>query len=265
MTYKKKYLALLAVVVLVLPVGKAFGQASAVITLATAPKIIDTNDTTFFGAHPSEIGNWQYIFDVNVTAYNFGPAFRLENFDTNAIVNQNGGRIAAQKWSFFGTNTSNAAFRQDYGSSGSGASWVLHAGGTALGAGINNFWHAPSDYVGVAPSFGGGGWAAPSFQPTGTQSAFGTDTDFTLNFNASTTSSPVTGLIATVRIVHPNSPGALPYVVRQFGVDHTGTVLGPLASVAAAATPEPTTMGLLVTALAGMCFVAHRRRRRVGA
>jgi len=248
---------------LILSVGTANAQTF-VVSLATAPKIIDMNDVLFFGANAAEIGNWQYIYDVNVTSWNFAPRFTLSGFNPSLIVNQRastafGNGILTQKWDRTAARSSNVPARQNYGSyAAAGPTWLQGGIPSGVGGFIQNYWHAPADYTVSAGTDFSGGFPIPDYIRAGF-----IENPTTLSFNSKATSSTAqNGLIATIRLVHPYGPAGITYTGIQFGNSISGTVLGPAVAPPPPAVPEPSTLALILASLVGSAAVLYHRRRR---
>lgn len=258
-------------------IGRVANAQTFTITLATAPKIIDSNDVTFFGAHAAELGKWQYIYDVNVTAWQFAPRFTISGFDPTLIVNQNvtggfGSGILTQKWDRTSVVTTNTTVRTllygAYGNSGSvgpstAGNWLTAGTPTGLGKVMNNYWHGTSAYTVSAGSDFSGGFPIPDYIRAGYIEFPSAATTSPLSFQSKATSSNVqNGLIATFRIVHPFAPGAINYSGIRFGGTTTGTVLGPTVAPLVVV-PEPSTLALVAVALTGTLALFYHRRRRL--
>jgi len=170
-----------------------------------------------------EAGNWEYIYDVvgDGTESQFDE-WQLEGFDTSLIVNQVPGSpgIIQQKWDYYSANSPATWHRAAYGSySVDGVNWLLngHAGE------ILNTWHAPSDYSGNA-----GFLSAPRY--TGAATIDGGGPNTVRLVSQITSGNLLNGLLATLRIVHPNAPGLISYNMYSFnngGTNYIGNVAGP--------------------------------------
>ena len=183
------------------------------------------------GAGEDFEGNWEYVYDVNITGMNYLSKHGLSGFDTSAILNQweydpyqyevEPHGTLVQYWSWWPAN--------DYGDelcfgsySTDDATWTLH--GEAWST--DNPWHVPTDYTG-----GSGILKAPAWF-TGLIDAG----DDSLAYTARRlTGTALTGLVMTFRIVHPNEPGTIDWWVENketsasdsYIFTDTGTIVGP--------------------------------------
>ena len=252
----------LAAAALFLASAQIASAANIYAQLAAAPQLLGP----ITASNPAEEGNWEYVYDIMMDNESQFDEFQLEGFDTTQIVNQHPfshgsiSGILTQKWDGYAASTGIKSWDQTaYGSYNSGGSWTIPGGYTGLGEGILNTWHAPGDYQGTSS------WAGvdPKFVTPGhsvTSSAGVADN--ALRFvNSVTTGTLYTGLIVTVRIVHPNAPGSIDMRAYSFnggGTVYTNSVTGPGAG--GGSVPEPSTMAMLGMAMLG--FIAVLRRRR---
>ena len=250
---------LMTLALLLIP-GQFANAANIYAELAATP--VQLNSIT--ASNPAEDGKWEYVYDILLDNESQFDYFQLEGFDTTQIVNQHpfshGSQsgILTQKWDGYAASTSIKSWDQTaYGSYNSGGNWTIPAGYTGLGEGILNAWHDPGDYQGTSS------WAGvdPKFvQPGHSVSSSAGVANHALLFNNSvTTGTLYTGLIVTVRIVHPDQPGIIDFRGYSFnagGTTYTNSVVGP------AGVPEPGTFGLLgVACLTGAVFLRRRPYR----
>ncbi|REJ69403.1 MAG: PEP-CTERM sorting domain-containing protein [Planctomycetota bacterium] len=170
-----------------------------------------------------EAGNWEYIFDL----VGDGTGSRLDKwwlsgFDMSLIVNHVPGDPLSmqQKWDHNAANQPDPWHRASYGSySDDGVNWLLdgHPGE------ILNTWHAPWEYSGD-----GGSFTAPQFISAGAITGDGVTTPYDMQFQSQINNgNPLSGLLATLRVVHPNAPGTIQYRAHTFLGDYNGDVIGP--------------------------------------
>lgn len=227
--------------------------------LATSPVML----TVVSAQNAAEVGKYEYVYDIKLDNESQFDEFQFEGFDMSKIVNENefshGSTtgMLTQKWDGYAASTGIKSWDQEaYGSYNSGGSWTIPALYTGLGQGILNPWHHPSDYQGTSSS----GVVDPKFIAPGHIVADSTGAaDAALRFvNSVTTSTLYNGLIATVRIVHPNKPDVINFRGYSFNAPvYTNTLLGPSG---AGPSPEPGTIALLGIGLLGMTAVIRRRR-----
>ena len=182
------------------------------------------------GAGEDFEGNWEYVYDVNITGMNYLSEHGLSGFDTAGILNQweydpyqyeiEPHGTLVQYWSWWPAN--------DYGDelcfgsySTDDATWTLHAEAWS----IDNPWHVPTDYTG-----GSGILRAPAWF-TGLIDA---DDDSLAYTARRLTGTALTGMVMTFRIVHPNAPDTVDWWVSNKETSSGeviftdwGTVVGP--------------------------------------
>ena len=229
--------------------------------LATSPVML----TVVSAQNAAEVGKYEYVYDIIMDNESQFDEFQFEGFDMLEIINENEfshgstSGMLTQKWDGYAASTGIKSWDQTaYGSYNSGGSWTIPAGYTGLGQGILNAWHDPSEYQGTSS------WAGvdPKFITPGHIVAdFAGTPDAALRFvNSVTTSTLYNGLIATVRIVHPNAPGLIDFRAYSFNAPtYSNTLLGP-SGPGPAFTPEPGAIALLGIGLFGMTVVIRRRR-----
>jgi hypothetical protein len=182
-------------------------------------------------------GNWEYVYDLNITDMDYLNEHGLSGFDTSAILNQweydpyqyetSPQGTLVQYWTWWAAN--DVGTIECFGSySTDDATWTLHAEPWAM----DNPWHVPTDYTG-----GSGILKAPSWF-TG---LIDEDNDSLAYTARRLTGTNLTGMVMTFRIVHPNAPGTIDWWVSNKSdssgtIIYTdyGTVVGPSSS-----TPDP--------------------------
>jgi hypothetical protein len=248
---------------LLMATSPAANAANIYAELATSPVML----TVVSAQNAAEVGKYEYIYDIMMDNESEFEEFQLEGFDTTAIVNQHPfshgsiSGILTQKWDGYAASTGIKSWDQTaYGSYNSGGNWTIPAGYTGLGEGVLNPWHVPGDYQGTSS------WAGvdPKFVTPGhsVTSTGGTVDGALLFVNSVTTGTLYTGLIVTVRIVHPGAPDTIDfraYSLNGGGTVYTNTLVGP-GSGGPAGVPEPGTIALLGIGLLGMTAVIRRRR-----
>ncbi len=213
---KKQLVAMFAVAAVVAMSGTAFGSTSMVLDYAG-----QMGD-----------GNWEYVYSVEAVSASWVVNCRLEGYDFSKLLNQCdpehgwGGHAGSinQKWNATAANNPPSWTRDTYGSySIDGANWIMD-GVNPDHAYMNN-WRDPSEYVGLG--FTGESWeyAGNIVDPDPE------DGEGMLMFDAKSTGSG-TGVLLTFRIVTPDSPGQINYVVWSYIGEHQklDTIVGPVGA-----------------------------------
>lgn len=224
-----------------------------------------TKLTSVTAQHPSEIGHYEYMYDVYMDNESQFERFKLEGFDAAKIINQHSFTHASisgtltQKWDAFAQSPIVGSMDQkSYGSYNNGGAWAIVPGYTGLGEGILNRWHSIGDYTGttsgssVNPKFLGPGRVVPDSSGKA---------DYSVLFvNDLPTPALYDGLVATFRIVHPAPPTQVTFSAfsaNAGGTSYSNSLLGPGATV-----PEPSTVVLFGVALLSVMSTMRTRRRR---
>jgi hypothetical protein len=261
--------------------GKIFGFLSAAIltvgmtSSAQAANIYATlHQATVLDAatasHASEIGAWEYIYEVHMD--NEGQFANMQlgggSFDAAGIINQHpfshgsDSGILTQKWDGYAASTGIKSWDHTaYGSYNSGGNWVFPAAYNGVGEGIVNAWHTTATYqgtsswAGVDPKFIGPASVTDMPGSGGTGDA--------LHFpNRVTTGTLYNGLVLSFRIVTDQAPGTVTFRAYSFNgaTVYTNTLVGPNGGSPGPAIPEPSTLALLGVAMVGMMGLIRRRR-----
>ena len=198
--------------------------------LAVAPRQL----TAATALTPAEIGMWEYVYDYTADTDQQLQAIRLLGFDTSLVVNkrdpEGSGWLTTgpytQRWEGFAA-TEGGIYSKFYGNfttvgsvSHDGATWSIED----PVAGLDNIWHAPSDYVAPAGYFG-----VPDFRSPGTNFGTpGTDNEG-IEFRAKASSNTaINGLLMTFRLVHPGAPADITSAVWTYYTGDTyATIVGP--------------------------------------
>jgi hypothetical protein len=199
-----------------------------------------SGEITLVSARPLEAGedfagNWEYVYDLNITDLDYLSEHGLSGFDTSQILNQweydpyqyetaPQGTLV-QYWTWWAAH--DVGTIECFGSySTDQLTWTLHNEPWSM----DNTWHDPDDYTG-----GSGILKAPSWF-TGLVDE---DNDSLAYTARRLTGTNLTGMVMTFRIVHPNAPGTIDWWVSNRGGSASdaptytdiGTVIGPAGTI----------------------------------
>jgi hypothetical protein len=213
----KKHIFNVFLVVMV-AVCPAMANNPSTMELAAAPRILTAADTPY----AEEVGMWEYVYDYYGNGVSQLANLTFYDFDASQIVNRRGadGNTLSHNWGYSAANDFYASPNTCGSISHDGLTWTVYEGG------IDNIWHAPDEYGGMAVYV----WALPGFAMQDWGGAID-DANGSLGYTAKVTSGNILeGLLLTVRIVHPSAPGTISWHSRSFNGDGFGTIVGPGAA-----------------------------------
>ncbi len=193
--------------------------------------------------------NWEYIYDVYTEGAQV-QTVRLIGFTGLEVVNS-----LNQRWD--PTAARHGAFSPEmlspaYPSIESGGSWMV----TGADYEMLNTWHTPSEYLGTGMYTGYycfGGFEGQSDTPIQTIAGKTWAATDGVQWFANLSQGGVTGLVGTLRLVHPLGPSTISYELldNDENMIASGSITGPV--------PEPATIGLL--GLGSLMLVRRKHRR----
>ena len=193
-------------------------------TLAAPPQKLDA----VTAAHSDEIGHWEYIVDVHAQKAKHLRRVHLLFDDAAAMTNQlasplddgSGAGTHTQKWDQSAAHQFSAPiYKQYFGSTASGGTWIVGDDYQLIGKGLINSWHSIAEYASIPhlirnlPYFKVGAQIDPNRD--GVIDGYWWRTNITTGQN-------VNGLLLTLRIVHPHPPAVNGFQFEANGMGKTG-------------------------------------------
>ena len=193
-------------------------------TLAAPPQKLDA----VTAAHSDEIGHWEYIVDVHAQKAKHLRRVHLLFDDAAAMTNQlasplddgSGAGTHTQKWDRSAAHQFSAPiYKQYFGSTASGGTWIVGDDYQLIGKGLINSWHSIAEYASIPhlirnlPYFKVGAQIDPNRD--------GVIDGYWWRSNI-TTGQNVNGLLLTLRIVHSHPPAVNGFQFEANGMGKTG-------------------------------------------
>jgi hypothetical protein len=193
----------------------ALAENPSTMELAAAPRLLTAGDTPY----AEEVGMWEYVYDYYGNGVSQLANLTFLGFDASLIVNRRGvdGNTLSHNWGYSAANDFYASPNTAGSISHDGLTWTVYEGG------IDNIWHDPDEYGGMAVYV----WALPGFAMQDWGGSIN-DAGGSVGYTAKVTSGNIlNGLLLTVRIVHPSGPGSIEWYSHSYNGGAGGFIAGP--------------------------------------